>query len=48
MERLATSLKSQVAVEVGNAIDSRVEELREKWKCLDEKLGERKIGELGF
>ena len=46
VERLAVSLKSQVAAELANAIDTRVEELQEKWQSLDQKLSERKTGKL--
>ena len=46
VERLATSLKKEVNPNMAASIEDRLMELQEKWKSLEEKLRERKIGEL--
>ena len=46
VERLATSLKSQVAPELANTIDGRLGELQEKWRGLEGKISERKNGKI--
>ena len=45
MEQLARSLKSQVAPGIASTIDTRMGELTEKWRSLEEKLSQRKTGE---
>ena len=44
VERLAGSLKSQVAPELASSIDGRMEELMENWRSLEGKLTQRKTG----
>ena len=46
VERLASSLKKEVNPNMAASIEARLVELQEKWKSLEEKLSERKIGEL--
>lgn len=45
VERLASSLKSQVAPGIASTIDTRMDELTEKWRSLADKLTQRKTGE---
>jgi hypothetical protein len=45
VEQLASSLKGQVAPGIATTIDTRMEELTEKWRNLEDKLSQRKIGE---
>ena len=45
VEQLANSLKSQVAPGIASNIDTRMEELTEKWRNLGDKLSQRKTGE---
>ena len=48
VERLASSLKKEVNPDMAASIDGRLGELQEKWRSLEEKLSERKTGELCF